>query len=136
MFEKSNLKIPYYFWKGIANDILSWKAFIPLARLNYCVYLINLNYITFYISRSRVPFYYTLLGLFHYGTGMIVMVYMLAFATSLAVEVPFLNLEKVIFPRGESLHSCILFFVSGLKVWPRLYVTRVLYKYYSKVLFA
>ena len=83
---------------GIVNDLLSWKAFVPLARLNYCVYLINLNYIAFITASSRTPHYYTYLGIFQYGAGLICMIYTLALLTTLAIEVPFVNLERLLFP--------------------------------------
>lgn len=95
-------KLAFYFpHAGMVNDILSWKPFVPLARLNYCVYLINLNYIAYYTAFSRTAYYYTFLGMFHYGFGMIFMVYVLALFTTISVEVPLLNLERLVFPRGK-----------------------------------
>ena len=88
----------------MVNEFLSWKVFLPLVRLNYCVYLINFNYIAFFNARSRTAHYYTYIGQWHYITGMTTIIYALAFVMALAVEVPFFNLERIIFQRGLHLH--------------------------------
>jgi len=38
---------------GWINEFLSWKGFVPLAKLSYCVYLINGTYYSFLTSVSK-----------------------------------------------------------------------------------
>ena len=80
---------------------MSWRVFVPLGRLNYCVYLINLNYFLFYSATSRTAYYYTFMGFCQFVFGAIAFVYVFALVTWIAVEAPFLNLERLIFSRGQ-----------------------------------
>ena len=86
----------------MVNDLLSWSAFTPLSRLSYCVYLIHLNYITVYVSHSRTLFYYTTIDQIHRYFGILLVAYGFAFIASIAVEVPFLNLEKLVFSSNST----------------------------------
>lgn len=81
---------------GFINRFLSWKAFIPLARLTYVVYLVHLNYLTVYHAYIRKPYYYTKFTHVEHYFGVLLMVFFMAFAISLTVEVPLLNLEKLL----------------------------------------
>lgn len=82
---------------GFINNILSWKGFLPLGRLTYCVYLIHYDYINLFYSAMRKQYYYTLFGQFTTYFGMLVIVFGLAFGISVCIEASFLNLEKLIF---------------------------------------
>ena len=44
---------------GWINTLLSWKAFIPLARLTYCAYLVHPVVIFVYLMGRRTQIYYT-----------------------------------------------------------------------------
>ena len=35
---------------GPINTILSWRAWAPLARLSYCIYLVHMTVISYYSS--------------------------------------------------------------------------------------
>ncbi|XP_021346367.1 nose resistant to fluoxetine protein 6-like, partial [Mizuhopecten yessoensis] len=48
---------------GFINDFLSWKLFVPLGRLSYCIYLTHPLVIYYYLNTLRQPFYGTTLGL-------------------------------------------------------------------------
>lgn len=90
---------------GFINNILSWKGFLPLGRLTYCVYLIHYDYINLFYSAMRKQYYYTLFGQFTTYFGMLVIVFGLAFGISVCIEASFLNLEKLIFswkPKSNS----------------------------------
>lgn len=81
---------------GFVNRFLSWKVFIPLARLTYVVYLVHFTYLTVYHSYIRKPYYYTKFTHAEHYFGVLLMVFFMAFAICLTVEVPLLNLEKLL----------------------------------------
>jgi len=83
---------------GPVNRILSWKPFIPLSRMTYCVYLMHLSLIVnVYTYHSRAPFYYTIFDAVLMSIAIIATAFGLAFICSVTIEAPFLNLEKLIF---------------------------------------
>lgn len=86
-----------YYKTGFVNILLSWKVFIPLGRLTYCVYLIHLNYIIFYYAHARKPGYYTTYEVIHGYFGILMTSFLLAFFVSVTIEAPLLNLEKLMF---------------------------------------
>ena len=79
------------------NAGLSWKVFIPLGRLCYAAYLINLNVTKAYSARMRNPAYYDDIEMFMTFFGIVTSVFLLSFMASLIVEIPFLNLDKLVF---------------------------------------
>ena len=83
--------------EGFVNRFLSWKGFLPLSRLTYCVYLIHFNYLTVYYAMSRKLIYYTFSSQLTTYLGIVVTVFGLAFVVSVTIEASFLNLEKMIF---------------------------------------
>jgi len=86
---------------GFVNRLLSWKAFIPLGRLTYVVYLIHFEYMLVYWSHARKPYYYTVFDHIQHYFGVLLMVFLLAFFISVTVEAPFLNLEKLLFSAAQ-----------------------------------
>ncbi len=80
---------------------LSWKLFIPLSRLSYSVYLTHLIYTFAYISHLRKPYYFTEISGAMNFAGILVISFLLAFVVSVAVEMPFVNLDKLLFA-GDS----------------------------------
>ena len=82
---------------GPVNKFLSWRPFTPLSRLTYVVYLVHLNYMFAYKNNLRKPIYYTDMDHVQFYFGVIFGVNLLAFAVSVTIESPFLNLEKLIF---------------------------------------
>lgn len=90
------------------NRFLSWKVFIPLARLTYVVYLVHFTYLTVYHSYIRKPYYYTKFTHAEHYFGVLLMVFFMAFAICLTVEVPLLNLEKLLIrPNRASIYTSI-----------------------------
>ncbi|XP_054720877.1 LOW QUALITY PROTEIN: nose resistant to fluoxetine protein 6-like [Uloborus diversus] len=86
---------------GVVNDILSWKAWIPMARLSYMFYLIHPIVIWVHEAMGHSRMYtshyfwvYNILG--HYMVSMV-----LALIMSLSFEAPFLAMEKIIFGGGS-----------------------------------
>ena len=102
-FTQMNRCIISRFWLAdFINDILSWKGFIPLGRLSYCVYLIHLNFFLIYVFQKKSLIFYTTFDHFIWFFGCLFVVYLLAFVVSVTIEAPFLNLEKLIFSPSPS----------------------------------
>lgn len=70
--------------------------FVPLGRLTYVVYLIHFRYLTVYHSYLRKPYYYTPTTHAEHYFGVVLMVFFMAYAICLTVEVPLLNLERLL----------------------------------------
>ncbi|XP_057379361.1 nose resistant to fluoxetine protein 6-like isoform X1 [Daphnia carinata] len=83
---------------GIIHRFLSWKLFLPFSRLSYAVYLIHFNFIRAYASHLRKPFYFTELIFGTTYLGILMIAFFISFAVSVVVEMPFLNLDKLLFP--------------------------------------
>ncbi|XP_021359994.1 nose resistant to fluoxetine protein 6-like [Mizuhopecten yessoensis] len=86
---------------GIVNDLLSWKLFVPLGRLSYCIYLTHLLVIMRYLSSLRLPIYATNLEFIFMFLGTLVMSVLVSIVASLAFEAPMMAIEKAIFRRGK-----------------------------------
>ena len=88
---------------GFVNRLLSWKGFLPLGRLTYCVFLIHYDLLNIFYSSNRKQLYYTFFGEFITFLGILVISFALAFVASVAIEASFLNLEKLLFsPKSSS----------------------------------
>ena len=89
---------------GLVNELLSWKAFAPLARLSYGVFLVHYNWIRFYYAGLfRSPRDYLLLDVAVVDYLAILAVsFGLSFVLCVAVEMPFLRLDRVLFSRSSS----------------------------------
>lgn len=81
---------------GFINRFLSWKGFLPLGRITYCVYLTHCDYLNVFYSAMRKIYYYTILGQFTASFGVIVISFSFALVTSVTLEAYFLNLEKLL----------------------------------------
>ena len=82
---------------GPVDRFLSWKAFIPLGRITYCVYLIHFSLLTMYIGRLRAPLYYTVFDATLLFFAITVTTFLIGFVVSVTIEASFLNLEKLLF---------------------------------------
>ena len=83
---------------GLVNDFLSWKAFIPLSKLTYLAYLLHMEFvidgISFNINFTLDISLWLMVGLF---LGTLVITMALAFGLTLAFEIPFIKLDKLVF---------------------------------------
>ncbi|GFQ89110.1 nose resistant to fluoxetine protein 6, partial [Trichonephila clavata] len=87
---------------GIATTILSWQAFVPLARLTYMAYLVHPLVQFLYLGSTRtliIPDHRSFMFLY---LANILLGYMCAFGMSLLFESPFMALEKVLFATRRS----------------------------------
>lgn len=100
---------------GPVNRILSWRVFIPLSRLTYVIYLVHVNYLLVWTANLRQPIYYTNLDHVQFFLGVIFGVTLLAFGISLTVEIPMLNLEKLIFSSSTSASMSIIVMLLKLR---------------------
>ena len=94
---------------GIIDRFLSWRGFLPLSRLTYCVYLIHYDYLNVFYSLNRKILYYTFIEQFTTFLGIVVAVFGLAFLVSVCVEAPFINLERLVLISSKSTDSPRLF---------------------------
>ena len=86
---------------GPVDRFLSWKAFMPLSRITYCVYLIHFSLLVLYVSRMRAPLYYSTFDVILFFFAIIVTVFGIGFVVSITIEASFLNLEKLLFSFGK-----------------------------------
>ncbi|XP_078580675.1 nose resistant to fluoxetine protein 6-like [Branchiostoma floridae x Branchiostoma japonicum] len=82
---------------GVVDIILSWDAWVPLSRLTYCAYLIHLQLVYAVYFTLEVPIHYTTFTMIYFFLGHVTLSYGLAFLVSVAVEVPLMGVEKIIF---------------------------------------
>ncbi|KAG8200755.1 hypothetical protein JTE90_022356 [Oedothorax gibbosus] len=87
---------------GVINYILSWKAFVPLGRLTFIVYLIHPIVQIAIVGNIRTqiqPDHWFAVWIF---LGNLCVTYATAFAGSMLVESPLMALEKIMFnKRGD-----------------------------------
>ncbi|XP_077995252.1 nose resistant to fluoxetine protein 6-like isoform X2 [Glandiceps talaboti] len=83
---------------GPVDTLLSWTAWLPLARLNYSAYLVHLTVIFIYAWGLNDLIYYTHFNFSILYIGMVVISYIVAFVVATAVEMPMIGLEKVLIP--------------------------------------
>ncbi|XP_019618975.1 PREDICTED: nose resistant to fluoxetine protein 6-like [Branchiostoma belcheri] len=89
----------YYGYGGVVDIILSWKALVPLSKLTYCAYLGHLLVVlAVYLSRD-LPIHFTSFSMIYFFLGHVALAYAFAFLVSVAVEIPLVQLETIIFKR-------------------------------------
>nr|XP_022320071.1 nose resistant to fluoxetine protein 6-like [Crassostrea virginica] len=86
---------------GFINTLLSWSAFVPLARLSYCIYLTHYLVLATYYSSQRTLLYLDDFNVIYLFLGHLVLSTMTAFVASISFEAPMMGLEKVIFKRDR-----------------------------------
>ncbi|KAK3086996.1 hypothetical protein FSP39_000145 [Pinctada imbricata] len=86
---------------GFINTLLSWEAFIPLARLTYCAYLIHPILMEVYVGTLRHPIDLTIISLSFLNIAYLVSSMAFAFILSVAFESPMMALEKIVFGKDK-----------------------------------
>ncbi|BFZ20626.1 hypothetical protein BsWGS_23665 [Bradybaena similaris] len=79
---------------GFANTILSWSPFVFLSRLTYMAYLIHPCLVSVYFQNLQTLFYIGITSLAVSMSGIVVITSMVAFVLMLALESPWIGLEK------------------------------------------
>ena len=87
---------------GFIHKFLSWKFFLPLSRLAYGIYLIHYSYLRAYTSQSRTPIYFSEMYFFTIYLGCLFAIILISAIAFLFVELPFQNIEKLIFANSRS----------------------------------
>ena len=82
---------------GPVNSILSWRAWVPLARMSYCIYLVHLTVIPYYgsLASYTVTISHPLciyFVLFILGVSIAI-----SYVCVMVFEAPFVHLEKLLF---------------------------------------
>lgn len=84
---------------GPVDAFLSWKVFVPLSRLTYCTYLCQYVVLLINVGSSRVPAYLSGYTVIHEFAGNLLFILVLSAALSLAFEMPFINLDRILIKR-------------------------------------
>ncbi|PVD37236.1 hypothetical protein C0Q70_04231 [Pomacea canaliculata] len=87
---------------GLINKFFSWRGFVPLSRLTYCVYLIHPVVVIADLMAYRVFAYFTISYVLFRYIGYIVVGYLLALILAVLVQAPLLALEKTIFQKKSA----------------------------------
>ncbi|KAL5016720.1 hypothetical protein ScPMuIL_006309 [Solemya velum] len=81
---------------GPVNNFLSWRIWIVLGRLSYCMYLVHPLVITTYLINQN-SIHFTDFSFVYMYAGFVLITMVCALVLSLAVEAPMLSLEKILF---------------------------------------
>ncbi|OQR75398.1 hypothetical protein BIW11_08445 [Tropilaelaps mercedesae] len=81
---------------GLVNRVLSFRAWIPLSRLTFLVYLIHPLVILAHTAYLREPYYITVAFTGYLYLGHLFASYALSFALTVTLESPFLALDRLI----------------------------------------
>ncbi|OXU19243.1 hypothetical protein TSAR_012344 [Trichomalopsis sarcophagae] len=88
----------YDFARPIVS-FLSWKYFLPLSRMSYCVYLLHTVFPLWEVSVSRTPRYFHEYYIFHSYLSNLMISIVISFFYSVMFEVPIRVLEEIIFSK-------------------------------------
>ncbi|PSN45474.1 hypothetical protein C0J52_08664 [Blattella germanica] len=81
---------------GFVQTLLTWKAFQPLSRLTYSIYLVHLPLMTAKALMIRIPIEKSVIGTISSVCGDIVLSSCIALVLVLCVELPFIRLYEII----------------------------------------
>ncbi|XP_075539361.1 nose resistant to fluoxetine protein 6-like [Dermacentor variabilis] len=84
---------------GTLNKFLCWKAFVPLSRLSYAVYLIHWLFLELMLHSSRERVYWSAFNQLTLSFAVLVWCFLLSFVVFIACEAPTGVLEKLLFRR-------------------------------------
>ncbi|XP_078489124.1 nose resistant to fluoxetine protein 6-like [Ciona intestinalis] len=101
---------------GPVNTLLSWKAFIPLSRLTYCVYLVHPLVIYWLLSTVEVFYHNSIAFLLMMFFTTLVMATMIAYALSMLIEAPVSAIMKIAFNKSSSPQNSAISYVPVNKI--------------------
>lgn len=87
---------------GYINRFLSWSAWVPLARISFCAYLIHPVVIFVVILRMKSLIHFTYIEISYFFIANVVASYACAYILSLLVEGPTVGLEKALLGKSKS----------------------------------
>ena len=82
---------------GPINSILSWPAWIPLARLSYCIYLVHMDLIAYFTSIITFTVYFTHSLALYWVIAMLCFSIFVAYIVVIMFEMPLAHMERVAF---------------------------------------
>ncbi|XP_070534768.1 O-acyltransferase like protein-like [Ptychodera flava] len=83
---------------GPVDQFLSWRGWLPLARVNYCAYLLHLTVILMYTWGLKYLWFYSDFNMAVVSIAMVAITYALAVVFTMVIEIPIIGLEKIFFP--------------------------------------
>ncbi|XP_076437040.1 nose resistant to fluoxetine protein 6-like [Babylonia areolata] len=81
---------------GFINSILSWKVWVPVSHLVFCMYLLHPAVILADMWQTRVPPYFTVSYLLQRACGYVTISAILAYCLSVTVETPISVLGNIV----------------------------------------
>ncbi|XP_028175889.1 nose resistant to fluoxetine protein 6-like [Ostrinia furnacalis] len=81
---------------GILNKLLTWKVFVPFARLTYSAYLVNGLVELFYLGQLRHPLHITTYSLVEYALSHLMLTFFFGALLCLIFESPIHGIEKIL----------------------------------------
>ncbi|KAH6946857.1 hypothetical protein HPB50_015646 [Hyalomma asiaticum] len=82
---------------GFVDTLLSWKAFVPLSKLTFMVYLLHPPLMFMYAAHTMNAIYVTQFMVVYVYFAHLLACYMAAFVGCVTCETPFINVEKILF---------------------------------------
>eukprot|EP00091_Calanus_sinicus_P014245 TRINITY_DN31688_c0_g1_i1.p1 TRINITY_DN31688_c0_g1~~TRINITY_DN31688_c0_g1_i1.p1 ORF type:complete len:222 (-),score=33.39 TRINITY_DN31688_c0_g1_i1:19-684(-) len=82
---------------GPVNSILSWRAWIPLARMSYCIYLVHLTVIPYYSSLASYTVTVSQPFCIYFILFILGVCIAISYVCVMVFEAPFVQLEKLLF---------------------------------------
>ena len=82
---------------GPVNTILSWKAWVPLARMSYCIYLVHLTVMSYYQSLPSYTVTVSQAFCIYFTIFILFVCIGIAYICVMAFEAPIVHLEKLLF---------------------------------------
>merc|ERR1712200_112158 len=82
---------------GVINSFLSWGLWSPLAKLSYCIYLVQYTVIYWHNSQDESAITYTNTVYFYSAIGNLLVCIGISIILYLVFEVPLAHAEKILF---------------------------------------
>uniref|UniRef100_T1KMM1 Nose resistant-to-fluoxetine protein N-terminal domain-containing protein n=1 Tax=Tetranychus urticae TaxID=32264 RepID=T1KMM1_TETUR len=83
----------------LVNNLLGWKAFVPLGKLTYHAYLIHLLFIYMHIASNRTTINFSHYNMFILYLGYLTISMLFSYVSAILFELPFANLENIFWPK-------------------------------------
>lgn len=82
---------------GVVNSFLSWGLWMPIAKMSYCIYLVQYTVIFYFNSQMQNSVVYTTLLYIYTALGNFAFCCFVSFVLVLLFEAPTFHLEKLLF---------------------------------------
>ena len=81
---------------GPVNTLLSWRAWQPLARMSYCMYLVHITVIDYYLSLPSYTVTVSHPQVIYFLLWIISVSALVAYIAVIAFEMPLAHMEKML----------------------------------------